>query len=112
MRFIGRPESEASPISLLVNGLPGQHAGHQAHGGAGVAAIERLERRLQLAAGAVDDQARFGIGLDECTPMAWSARMVQTQSSPGRKSGDDSRRRRPARRKGRRGEKGFCRRGR
>ena len=31
-------------------GLPGQHAGHEAHGGAGVAAVERLERRLKFAA--------------------------------------------------------------
>ena len=65
MRFMGRLESEASPMSRLLNGCAGEHAGDQAHGGAGVAAFQRLERRLELAARAVHAQLGLGNDLDD-----------------------------------------------
>ena len=48
-RSIGRFISDAVADQLAVERLAGQQAGHQAHGRAGIAHVERVRRRLQAA---------------------------------------------------------------
>ena len=109
MRFIGRLESEASPTSRLLNGWPrarrpsGAWPCRSFRNPAARAAAAQVFRSCRCTR-----SSGFGIS-SMVQPIACSARMVQTQSSPGRKPVDRSSCRRPARRRARRGERGSCR---
>ena len=81
MRSMGRRLSDASPMSVKVPCCGGEKAGDHAHGGAGVAAVERDRQECYAAADAVDFNAAV-IGERSFAPRASMQPRVVAQSAP------------------------------
>ena len=71
-RFIGRRDSDSSPINLAAERLSRDDAAQHPHGRAGVPAVELSRRRFQLRADAVNDDRAFLVALDRAPQRAYA----------------------------------------
>ena len=74
-----RRESDSSPVSSNRPSWPGEQAGQQAHQRAGVAAVDRLGRRLQAAQPGAEDAERVVVDLVDARRRARGRRRASTR---------------------------------